>query len=122
MLSDNDSAAEGFINEVKNRGVTPEKMNELVRQLPLEGVDLEMFLIKSGFVNEYVQILEEQNISLTKSQGEVGFEDEIASKIRDHKITNMHALIEKLNTANINADRIPQFFTKAITDISEKVI
>ncbi len=117
MLCDNDSAAQGFIEEVKNRGLTPDEMSELVRPLPSAGEDLEMFLVTNGFATDYKIILNERKVSLVKKEGEKGFEDEMAEIIREDKIGNTLALIEKLRAENTNESRVPSFFVKAITDV-----
>jgi len=94
MVCDNDDGGKDFIKQVKKRGLTNGEMKELVRPLPGDGVDLEMFLVKSGFDREYVQILVERNVSLTKKMGALGFEDELAASIRKDKTGYAIALIE----------------------------
>ncbi|HBE17351.1 MAG TPA: hypothetical protein DEG17_22780 [Cyanobacteria bacterium UBA11149] len=121
MLCDNDQAGKGFINEIKKRGVTDDECEELARPLPEEGIDLEMFLVKNGFDQEYRQILSERNVTLTKQPGEDGFEDEIAKQIRKKKTDYTIALIQKLRESGADAARVPQFFAKAINDIVAKV-
>jgi putative ATP-dependent endonuclease of OLD family len=117
MVSDNDAAGKGYAEEVRKRGLTEGEMRELVRPLPLENADLEMFLVKNGFAQEYIQILTERGISLDKRPGEAGFEDEIVSTIRRDKIGYTHALIEKLRDVNVKKDRVPLFFENAINDV-----
>lgn len=120
MVCDNDNAGKEFIEQVKSRGLTNGEINELVRPLPGEGVDLEMFPVKNGFAQECIDILGERNVSLTKKQGEVGFEDEIASKIRTDKTGYTIALIEKLRALGADVARVPQFFATAINDVIAK--
>ena len=122
MIFDNDDAGKGFAKQVKNRGLTGEKLNELVRPLPEEGMDLEMFLVENGFTPEYTQILAERNVSLTHKEGEVGFKDEIASKIRGDNTGYTIALIEKLRAAGADKSRVPPFLEAAIKDIIAKAL
>jgi len=122
MVCDNDDGGKEFVNQVRSRGLTDEAINALVRPLPGEDVDLEMFLVKNGFSQEYVQILAERNVSLTKKKGEVGFEDEIVSKIRKDKTGYTIALIEKLRTAGTDKSRVPEFLGTAIKDIIAKAV
>jgi putative ATP-dependent endonuclease of OLD family len=122
MVCDHDKAGKEFIKQVKTRGLTAAEIKELVRLLPGEGVDLEMFLVKNGFTQEYIQILAERNVSLTKQQGDVGFDDEIASKIKTDKTGYTIALIEKLRLATADQSKVPQFFERAIKDIIAKAI
>jgi putative ATP-dependent endonuclease of OLD family len=122
MIFDNDAAGKDFIEQVKKRGLTNGEITELARPLPGDGVDLEMFLVKSDFDREYVQILVERNVSLTKKKGDSGFEDELASSIRKDKTGYAIALIEKLRAEGADKSRVPQFLGLAITDIIAKVV
>ena len=122
MIFDNDDAGKDFAKQVKNRGLTGEELNELIRPIPEEGMDLEMFLVENGFALEYTQILAERNVSLTHKEGEVGFKDEIASKIRGDKTGYTIALIEKLRTARADKSRVPPFLEAAIKDIIAKAL
>lgn len=119
MVCDNDDAGKGFVNQLKDRGVTNEEIKELVRPLE-DGFDFELFLVKNGFIQEYIQILTEQRVSLTKNEGDEEFEDEIASMIRKDKTGYANALIEKLRTAGADKSRVPHFFEVAIKDIIKK--
>jgi putative ATP-dependent endonuclease of OLD family len=121
MLCDNDGAGKDFTKQVKNRGLTDKELNELVRPLPEEGMDLELFLVKYGFAQEYLQILGEKNITLTKKENEDGFEDEIASEIgKKDKPRYTMALIEKLRAAGADKSRVPEFLATVIKDIIAK--
>lgn len=120
MVCDNDDAGKDFLKQIKSRGLSPEKIKELVHPLPESGMDLEMFLIKNGFSQEYVQILAERKIDLVKKYGEAGFENELAPKIREDKTGYTIALIEKLRKTKANGTRVPAFFSEIIKDIVEK--
>lgn len=120
MLLDSDRAGKGYTKEARARGLTDEEINNLVRELPIENADLEMYLTKNGFAQEYMGILEERGISLDKKSGEVGFEEEIVAKMGKDKLTNIHALIEKLKAVGADRYRVPQFFEKAINDLTTK--
>ena len=122
MIFDNDDAGKDFTKQVKNRGLTDEELNELVRPLPEDGMDLELFLVKNGFIQEYLQILAGRNIALTKKKGEDGFEDEMASKIGGDKTGYTIALIEKLRATGMDKSRVPQFLDTAIKDIIAKAV
>jgi putative ATP-dependent endonuclease of OLD family len=122
MICDNDSAGKDFTKQVKNRGLTDEELKELVRPLPGEGMDLELFLVKNGFAQEYIQILAERNVILSKEEGEVGFEDEIASLLRNDKMGYAVALTEKLRKAGTDKSKIPRFFEAAIKDVISKAL
>ena len=119
MVCDNDSGGKGFVKQVKNCGLRNEELNELVRPLD-EGFDCELFLVKNGFIQEYLQIFAERNVKLTKKEGEEGFEDEMASKIRNDKVEYTNALIEKLKASDADKSRVPKFFEEAIKDIIKK--
>ena len=122
MICDNDDEGQKFIRQVKKRGLTDKEIRELVRPLRGDGVDLEMFLVKRGFDQEYVQILAERNISPTKKKGDAGFEDELAASIRNDKVGYAIALIEKLQAEGADQSRVPQFLDRAIQDVISKVM
>jgi hypothetical protein len=96
-----------------NCGLKNEEANELIRLLPGEGVDLEMFLINNGFAQEYGQILDEHGVQLTKCQGQAGFEDEMVTKIRGDKTGYAIALIERLQANQADKSRVPEFFKQS---------
>lgn len=120
MVCDNDAAGDKYVKQIEGRGISTEQIGELVQQLPEKGMDLELFLIKNGFIPEYLDILAERGISLEKNYGEAGFEDELAINIRKEKTGCTNALIEKLRNAKADGTRVPSFFTKLITDIVTK--
>lgn len=120
LVCDNDDAGEGFIKQVEACGLLPTEITTLARRLPEKNMDLELFLVKNGFEQEYLQIFSEQKIVLSKKKGEVSYEDEIASKIRTEKTEFIVALIEKLRAANSDAKRVPPFLAAIINDIIAK--
>jgi putative ATP-dependent endonuclease of OLD family len=120
MLCDNDNAREGFVRQVQNRGVTDAELRELVRPLPGDGVDLEMFLVRHGFIQEFKQILAERSVTLTRREDESGFEEEIVSKVKADKTGYALALIEKLRGLSADAARVPQFLQTVIEDVITK--
>jgi len=122
MVCDNDSEGEKFIRQVKDCGLTQGECDELVRPLPGEDVNLEKFLVNSGFTEEYREILGERSVRLTTKKGETGYEDEIVSLISADKTGYTTALIEKLRAAGADESRVPQFLSTAIDDIIAKVL
>jgi putative ATP-dependent endonuclease of OLD family len=86
MICDNDQGGKDFIRQVQNRGLAGADLNQLVRPLPEDGMDWEMFLVKNGFIQEFRQILAERSVILTTNEGSAGFEDELAGKIRSEGI------------------------------------
>jgi putative ATP-dependent endonuclease of OLD family len=117
MVCDNDEAGKGYIKQVKNRGLTNEEIEKLVQVFPDENTDLELFLVKNGFAQEYIQILKKRHINLTKKHRELGFEDEIVSKISIDKVGYIILLIEKLRTTGADSTRVPQFFANIINKV-----
>jgi len=122
MTCDNDAAGKDFIEQVKKRGVKSEEIQLLVYPLPEDGMDLELFLIKNGFIEEYQEILSARNIRLTKNPGDTGFNDEVASILRNDKTTYSLSLIEKLNFKGATASRVPDFYVKIINEIVNKAM
>lgn len=121
MTCDNDTAGKEYIAQVKSRGLTDVEVKELVRSLPEEGQDLEMFLVKNGFLAEYLLILAEWEVTLSKKKGDVDFEKEVASKLKKKKTESATALIQTLRKAKADKTRVPSFFAKLINDIAAKI-
>lgn len=121
MVCDNDNAGKDFVKQVKARGLTNEQIEELVRPLPGEGIDMEAFLIENGFATEYMQILDEKNVSVSKAEGASGFEEELAKKIRADKTNYARLLIEKLRQSGVDAGRVPKFIQETIKYLIAKV-
>src|SRR3990167_450360 len=119
MVCDNDAEKSKFIKQIKERGLEEREINILVRPLPEK--DLEMFLIKNGFVNEYLQLLSGRQVKMTKKTGETGFEEEIATMIRKDKIGYTIDLIRLLQNNRMDQTRVPTIFRTVINDIVAKV-
>lgn len=120
MLCDHDSAREGFVRQVRDRGLTEAELRELVRPLPEDGMDWERFLVQYGFIQECRQLLAARGVSLTKQEGAAGCEAEIAAKLRADKTGYATALIEKLRSTPPDASKVPPFLKTLIEDIIAK--
>jgi len=121
MFFDDDDAGRGFLNQVKNRGFTDDQIETLVRPLPGDEMDLEKFLALNGFINEYIEILNDNNVQIATNPGESGFEEEIIQNIKLNKVGNVSALIEKLREGEADGSRVPGFFREIIEDLIEMV-
>ena len=117
MLSDSDKGGKKHIEDASTRGLTDEEMHLLVRELPIENIDLETYLVKNGFAQEYKEIIEETGYVFKNTMKNEEFEKEIVEKIKPHKFVYMNALIEKLKAAGADQSRIPIFFKDAINDL-----
>ncbi|MCL5090115.1 MAG: AAA family ATPase [Candidatus Marsarchaeota archaeon] len=119
ILTDSDEGKKKCIGQVADRGLTDEEIHNLVRWLPIENADLEMYLYENGFAQEYIEILKDEGIKLNNKSGDEKFKEEIIEKIRqhNHKLPYMHALIDKLKAKGADESRIPEFFKNAIIDI-----
>jgi putative ATP-dependent endonuclease of the OLD family len=117
LICDNDQGGKDIIKQIPGQGILEEELKKIVRCLPIEGADIEMYLLKNGFSTEYMQIMSDKGIKLSRQQGEIGFVDEILAIIREHKIEYMSALIEKLCGAKADSSRVPEFLKTAIKDI-----
>ncbi len=120
MFCDNDEGGLKFLKQVEGYGITTEEIKKLVLPIPEEKSDLEMFLIKNGFMQDYLEILSKHKISLTIDQTDPEFYNMLASEIKKDKIGYMNELIEKLRENKINSSRIPVFFSNIISDIVSK--
>jgi len=121
MFCDNDQAGRDFIDQIQKRGFTKDELKDLCTLLPDEEHDLEMSLVSNGFLSEYIEILSDRNIALSKSEGDEGFEEEVAQKLRTDKPGYALSLIEKLRTKNADNSRVPDFFKHIIERIIAKV-
>ena len=116
MLTDSDNQGKNHVKQVVDRGLP----KDMVRELPIENCDLEKYLYRNGFDKEYKEILTYEDITLTNKPGDEGFDKEIVEMIQKDKLTHMHALIDKLKAKGVDKSRIPEFFKKAITDITRE--
>ena len=120
LICDNDNAGKEYIEQIKSLGLANKESSNLIRPLPEDNADLEIFLVKNGFLDEYMQILKELGINLTKSPGDREFENEIVSKLRADKTHYIIKLIGKLRSASTDETKIPKFFANAINDVITK--
>jgi putative ATP-dependent endonuclease of OLD family len=121
MVCDNDDEGKRFVEQVRKRGLTAEEASKIARPLPEDNADMELFLIKNGFDEEYLAIVRDAGGSLDIQKGEEGFEDALASKIRKDKLHHATALIDKLRASKVDKARVPVFFDEAIRDIIARV-
>ncbi|OQY11642.1 MAG: hypothetical protein B6I30_06410 [Desulfobacteraceae bacterium 4572_187] len=122
MICDNDSGGKDFIRQVKERGLTDEEIEAFVHLLPGgEGTDLEAFLINNGFVDEYLQILDDKGITLDKTKGEVGFKTELSAKIKKAKVVCVRSLAEKLRASGADVNRVPKFIHEILNDLFTRI-
>lgn len=117
MICDNDDAGKNFVKEISNRELPAAEVTNRARPLPTVNTDIEIFLVRNGFANEYMQILAGRKVTLTKKQGSAGFEEELAEAIRKDKTGMTMALIAKLRAGGADQSRVPAFIRTAINDI-----
>jgi putative ATP-dependent endonuclease of OLD family len=120
LICDNDSAGKGYMEQIRNLGFSTTEIDDLVRLLPEANTNLEQFLVKNGFLNEYLQILEELKVKLTNAPGDPGFENEVVSKLWADKTHYIIKLIEKLRSTEADEKKVPKFFGTAISDVIKK--
>lgn len=120
MVCDNDEAGEGFIQQVKARGLTESQITEDILPLPEKGVDLERYLMRSGFSSEYVSILIDKGIKISHAEGDPGFENEVVKHLQRDKTDSIARLIDKLCIQDSNMNRVPVFLKKVIEKVFEK--
>jgi len=122
MTCDNDTQGKSCIKQVKQRGLTKKECDDLVRPLPEEGMALEKYLTRNGFLQEYQEIIKERGINLSKVEGDAGFEDEVASEVgkERNKTSYTSALIMKLRNKGADCSRVPPYFKDIINEIVQK--
>jgi putative ATP-dependent endonuclease of the OLD family len=120
MVCDSDAQGQKFFQQVLERGFTAAELADLVRPLPDKNIDIERYLIRNGFLKEYLLILKQRGIKPSTQPGQSGYEDEIIAKIKSDKMQSMIALIDQLKASAADASRVPPFFAKIIQDIITK--
>jgi len=118
LICDNDTATAKFQKQIKDRGISDSEMAILFRPLPEK--DFELFLIKNGFTKEYLHLIEQRGISITKNEKDDGFSEEVASILRKDKVGYTIDLINSLRDEGMSLSRIPSFFQTAINDTISK--
>lgn len=117
MFCDNDKAGKDYIKKINEFGYTATQMGDLTNPLPGTNTDLEIFLIKNGFKNEYQEIISDNNITMSTSEGDSGYEAELIDNIKDLKPDHASYLIEKLKKSEADESRVPPFFRDIIEDV-----
>lgn len=114
MICDHDAAGLDFEKQVMKRGVVAAEAAKKVRKLPVPGSVLEDFLVGNGFRKEFVEIAVEAGQSLTKKEGEEGFDVELSAVAKSDKTGFAVKLVGKLMASKADAGRVPDFFKDAI--------
>jgi hypothetical protein len=117
MVCDNDAEGKRFVKQVQDRGVTGPELAVRARPLPGDGTDLETFLGANGFLAEYVQVLQERNITLATKPTDAGYTAEVIGKIKTDKEAHALALVRTLRATGAGPDRVPPFLRSAIEDV-----
>jgi putative ATP-dependent endonuclease of OLD family len=121
LVCDNDEKGQRFVAQIKDRGLASEEMKALVRPLPDKGMDLELFLVKNGFMPEFLKLLLDQGIKLKHKEGDPSFEDELVANLRRDKTAYANALVQLLRRSGADKTRVPRFFADAINDLIKMV-
>jgi len=116
MMCDNDEQGTNSIKEVKNRGVSEDQIKTAVRLWPNSCKDLEEFLIKNSFVDEYAELIASNGNTLINKPGDADYENEILTTIRKDKIGYAYGLISKLREKDMQRDRVPGFLSDLVKD------
>jgi len=121
MFCDNDPEGVKFVNQVQARGVTGAELAARVRPLPGAGMDLETFLAKNGFLQEYEEIATARGWPISTKRGDAGHEEEIAKAVKSDKTGTMLQLLEKLRGKGMSDTGIPGFFKTLLDDLTKEV-
>jgi putative ATP-dependent endonuclease of the OLD family len=122
MLCDNDDAGKGYVEEVRKKGVDQAALKEMVYILPEDGMDLELYLTKNGFDQNYLQILQDSGKTISTKAGDPGYFNEIAERVRERKTENVIALIQKMREFQMDEKNVPDLITNVIDCITSKVV
>lgn len=118
ILCDNDEQGKNSIKEVKNRGVSEEQSASKIKLWPNSCKDLEEFLIKNGFIDEYAELVVANGKRLRNKSTDAGYVEEVLQIIRDgkDKVSYAYGLISKLRGKNMQKNRVPHFLSTLIND------
>gem|GEM_PF-432984 len=114
LICDSDSAGVKYVKSVRKRGITEQEDTDCLRPLPGFGMDLELFLVKNGFIFELVKLLRARGVELTTASGQPGYEEEVAERVRGRKTEFVRDLIGELRAIGATSARVPAFFADAI--------
>ncbi len=120
MVCDSDDAGKQYEQTVKGMGLTAQQLEDCVRLLPVANQDLELFLVKNGFLQDYEEILKRKSITLAAKPGDPGYENEVAEALRKRKTDFANELIRRLRDTGPLPAKVPTFFAEAIKDIVSK--
>lgn len=117
ILCDNDEQGKNSIKEIKNRGLSEAQSATKIRLWPNSCKDLEEFLIKNGFIDEYSELIVSNGVKLKNKSGDVGYGEEVLKIIRADKVVYAFGLIAKLREKNMPKNKVPTFLSTLINDI-----
>ncbi len=120
MVCDSDDAGRTYVQTVTDKGLSADEVRDSVRPLPTANQDLELFLVQNGFLSEYEAVLAQKGIVPQRTPGDSGYEAEVAEILRKRKTDFANQLIRVLRDGGANANKVPQFFAAAITDVVAK--
>ncbi len=120
MICDTDPAGEGYKTEVKKRGFSDSEIQMRIKSYPESDLDIELFLIRNGFLPEYLELITLRNKTISRSSGDEGYEKEILDIIQNDKTGYMLDLIDLLKRKGMDSSRIPPFFIDPINKITLK--
>jgi hypothetical protein len=84
-------------------------------------MDLETFLAKNGFLQEYEEIATARGWPISTKRADAGHEEEVAKAVKGDKTGTMLRLLEKLLGKGMAATGIPVFFKTLIDDLTKEV-
>ena len=114
MMCDNDEEGKKYVEQVHAFGFSEGEMKKLTYAIPEENADLELFLSKNGFADEYLEMFAEQNIAIIKQSSDHGYFEELAMQLRKSKTYYCNELINSLNRKQSDKSRVPEFISTVI--------
>lgn len=118
LQCDGDAEGNKFVGAVK-QAYAPDDVSARCHQLPSK--DLEAYVVSTSLSGQLDSVCRVMNRTFTTNPGDVGYQDELASLLRQIKGVWPRMLIDELKTI-VGPPFIPSLFLKLLTDCSDATI
>lgn len=114
LIGDDDDQFRKVTAELEKHRIPQSLIDRNARRLTQK--DLEMYLLRNGFLADYTEIVDSWGVKLKRQPTQRGFTSEIYAALKARKTEHATALAERLSQAP-DRNRVPALFRKAINDL-----
>ena len=120
LVCDGDDESARFVSQIKNRGI---EEAEIARRVTIHdsGEDLELFLIRNGFEEECIRVVNHRGIEFPLSRDDPYFESRLADAMRRDKVQCATDLVGELMRCGADATRVPEVIRQLIDKLTGEV-